>query len=34
MILRIFSVRDSATSQFGNPMFLIADGQAIRSFQD
>lgn len=34
MILKIFAVRDSATSQFGTPMFLISDGQAVRSFSD
>lgn len=32
--LKIFCVRDRATDQFGNPMFLIAMGQAIRSFTD
>lgn len=34
MILRIFCVRDRATDQFGNPMFLVNSGQAIRSFAD
>ncbi len=34
MKLAIFAVRDVKTSQYGNPMFLQADGQAIRSFQD
>jgi hypothetical protein len=34
MKLLIFAVRDRATDQFGNPMFLIASGQAIRSFTD
>lgn len=34
MILRIYCVRDRATIQFGNPMFLMSDGQAIRSFTD
>lgn len=34
MILTMFAVRDIATSQFGNPMFLISEGQAIRSFAD
>lgn len=32
MKLFIFCVRDSASDQFGNPMFLIAPGQAVRSF--
>ena len=34
MILKMFCVRDRATDQFGNPMFLISEGQAIRSFSD
>jgi hypothetical protein len=34
MKLKIFAVRDRATIQFGTPMFLVADGQAIRSFID
>ncbi len=34
MKLFIFCVRDSATDQFGNPMFLVNEGQAIRSFSD
>lgn len=34
MKLLIFAVRDRATDMFGNPMFLMADGQAIRSFTD
>jgi hypothetical protein len=34
MILQIFVVKDRATDQFGNPMFLVAKGQAIRSFSD
>lgn len=34
MKLRVFCVRDVKTGQFGNPMFLIADGQATRSFID
>lgn len=34
MILSIFCVRDRATDQFGNPMFLVSRGQAIRSFSD
>jgi len=34
MKLLVFSVRDRATDQFGNPHFLINDGQAIRAFSD
>ena len=34
MILFVYCVRDRATDQFGNPMFLVNDGQAIRSFSD
>lgn len=34
MILKIFAVRDRATVQFGNPMFMVNSGQAIRSFGD
>lgn len=34
MILFVFAVRDRATDQFGNPMFLVSQGQAIRSFSD
>lgn len=34
MILKMYSVRDRATDQFGNVMFLISPGQAIRSFTD
>jgi len=34
MKLNIFAVRDQATDQFGNPMFLVSTGQAIRSFGD
>lgn len=34
MKLKIFAVRDRATDQYGNPMFLVASGQAIRSFTD
>jgi hypothetical protein len=34
MILLMFAVRDSATDSFGNPMFLVSTGQAIRSFRD
>lgn len=34
MKLRIFAVRDSATQSFGTPMFMVANGQAVRSFSD
>ena len=34
MMLRIYCVKDSATQMFGNPMFMLATGQAIRSFSD
>lgn len=34
MILYMFSVKDSATEQFSNPMFMMANGQAIRGFSD
>jgi len=34
MRLYIFAVRDIATAQYGTPMFLIAEGQAVRSFSD
>lgn len=34
MKLFIACVRDRATDQFGNPMFLVNAGQAIRSFSD
>lgn len=34
MIIRIFCVRDRATDSYGNPMFLLSEGQAIRSFSD
>lgn len=34
MILKIFAVRDRATDSFGNPMFLVSQGQAVRSFTD
>lgn len=30
----IFCVKDRATNMFGNPMFLVATGQATRSFSD
>ncbi len=32
MKMMIFAIKDRATEQYGNPMFLIAHGQAIRSF--
>ena len=34
MILSMYCIRDRATDSFGNPMFLISHGQAIRSFTD
>lgn len=34
MNLEIFAIRDRASDSFGNPMFLLALGQAIRSFSD
>jgi len=34
MKLVIFCIRDRATDQYGNPMFLVNSGQAIRSFSD
>lgn len=34
MILKMYAIRDRATDSFGNPMFLVADGQALRSFTD
>lgn len=34
MILQVYAVKDTATDQFGTPMFLIAAGQAVRSFRD
>lgn len=34
MKLLIFVVRDRASDAFGNPMFLVSTGQAIRSFTD
>jgi len=34
MMLFVYAVRDRATVQFGNPMFMIAEGQCIRSFSD
>lgn len=32
--LKIYAIRDRATDQYGTPMFLLAVGQAIRSFTD
>jgi hypothetical protein len=34
MILHMFAIRDRATDSFGNPMFLVSRGQAVRSFTD
>lgn len=34
MILKLYSIRDRATDSFGQPMFLVSHGQAIRSFTD
>lgn len=34
MNLLIVSVRDGASGAFGRPFFVVARGQAIRSFQD
>lgn len=34
MILNLYCIRDRATDSYGNPMFLVAHGQAIRSFTD
>lgn len=34
MRLFIYCVRDRAVASFGNPMFMVSDGQAIRSFTD
>lgn len=34
MNLLIVSVRDGASAAFGRPFFVVARGQAIRSFQD
>lgn len=34
MILEMYCVKDRATDVFGTPMFLLASGQAIRSFGD
>lgn len=34
MLQVVVSVRDSAAGVFGRPVFVVARGQAIRSFQD
>lgn len=34
MILKMCAVYDSATQMFGRPFFMVAHGQAIRSFRD
>lgn len=34
MKLGIYVVKDRATDVFGQPMFLMASGQAVRSFTD
>lgn len=34
MKLHIYAIKDRATDSFGNPMFFVASGQAIRSFTD
>jgi hypothetical protein len=34
MKLKMFCIRDRATDSYGNPMFLVSAGQAIRSFTD
>ena len=34
MIHQVFIVKDRASDSFGIPMFLMAKGQAIRSFSD
>ena len=34
MILHVFAIRDRATDSFGNPVFTLSPGQAIRSFSD
>ncbi|WNK13283.1 MAG: nonstructural protein [Microvirus sp.] len=34
MILHICAVLDHATQMYGRPIFVVAKGQAIRSFQD
>lgn len=34
MKLKIFAIRDQKSDQFGNPMFLVSQGQAVRSVAD
>lgn len=34
MILRICAVKDTAVQEFGTPQFVMANGQAVRSFKD
>lgn len=34
MILKIMAVRDRAVDAFGQPFFVTAIGQAVRSFKD
>lgn len=34
MKLEIFSIHDSATEMYGRPFFMVARGQALRSFKD
>lgn len=34
MKLQILTVKDRATDEYGNPMFLVSIGQAVRSFGD
>lgn len=34
MMLNIFAVFDRKTAQYGTPMFMISEGQCIRSFSD
>lgn len=34
MKMQVFCVRDRASDQYGNPMFLLSSGQALRSFAD
>ena len=34
MILQLYSVHDRQADSFANPMYMLAPGQAIRSFAD
>lgn len=34
MILQMCTVHDTATEMFGRPFFMVATGQAVRSFRD